>query len=232
MVYGVTDQPLYDERSRVNTFVHVTHAPGASRYGMLLCVNGTGILNSWLRAHTAGNAPSYEAINAIASQAPAGSDGLVILPFGNGAERTLGNRDIGATICHLSFTRHTQAHLLRAAQEGIVFALNYGLGIMRQTGVPIRTVRAGHANMFLSPIFSETFATISGAVVELFNTDGAQGAARGAGVGAGFYSSAAAAFDGLKAVRTIEPNERVKDGYDDAYQKWLEVLVARLGEEA
>ncbi|MBD3240504.1 MAG: carbohydrate kinase [Chitinivibrionales bacterium] len=220
VVYGVTDRPLYDSRSRVNTFVHVNHAESSPRYGMLLCVNGTGILNSWLRRLLGEQAVSYVEMNAIAAQAPVGADGLIVLPYGNGAERTLGNRDTGALVQGLRFTRHSRPHLLRAAQEGIVFALNYGLDIMRASGVAVDTIRAGNANMFLSPLFRQAFATVSGARIELYDTDGAQGAARGAGVGAGIFPSAADAFVGLRAVETIEPDEGEKQAYDEAYAQW------------
>ena len=153
---------------------------------MLLCLNGTGILNSWLRRNVAGDL-TYEQMNELAAQAPVGCKGLMILPYGNGAERTLENKDIGASVYGLNFNIHNRAHLLRAAQEGIVFALNYGLGIMKDMGIELTTVRAGRANMFLSSLFGQIFAAVTGTTVELYNTDGSQGAARGAGVGAGIY---------------------------------------------
>jgi xylulokinase len=162
-------------------------------------------------------------MNALASQAPAGCEGLTILPFGNGAERTLGNRDPGASIHGLSFTRHGQAHLLRAAQEGIVFALSYGLEIMAGMGIKPARVRAGYANLFLSPLFAEAFATMSGAAVELYNTDGAQGAARGAGIGAGLHTPQTA-FAGLTTVRVVEPNGRLRPAYQEAYERWQAAL--------
>jgi xylulokinase len=210
----------------VNTFVHVNHAAGRPRYGTLLCVNGTAILYSWLR-HNAlsvkGVGLSYQEMDALAAQVPPGSDGLTILPFGNGAERTLENRDPGASIHGLSFTRHGQAHLLRAAQEGIVFALKYGLGIMGGMGIRPVKVRAGNANLFLSPLFTEAFATMSGAAVELYNTDGAQGAARGAGIGAGLHTPLTA-FAGLQTVRVVEPNSRLRPIYEEAYERWQAAL--------
>jgi xylulokinase len=229
VVYGVADTPVYDPESRVNTFVHVNHSAAAPRYGMLLCVNGTGILNSWLK-HNTGHL-SYGAMDDLASEVTPGSNGLVVLPYGNGAERTLGNRNPGAMVHGLQLTSHTQAHLYRAAQEGIVFALKYGLEIMQRTGVPLRTIRAGHANMFLSPLFREAFATTTGAAVELYDTDGSQGAARGAGIGAGIYPDPSAAFVGLEAVETIEPSGQTKDSYDEAYQHWCRVLTHQLSQE-
>jgi xylulokinase len=235
VVYGVGDGAVYDSASRVNTFVHINHSRGAPRFGTLLCVNGTGILNSWLkhnltemRGEEKVPGSSYEQMNELAASVPVGSEGLVVLPYGNGAERTLGNRNLGASIQGLDLNRHNRAHLLRAAQEGIVFALKYGLEIMEGMGLRIELVRAGAANMFLSPLFGEAFATVSGAVVELYNTDGAQGAARGAGIGAGFYDLESA-FVGLERVREIVPNAALAPRYQEAYQRWSAELRRALG---
>ena len=197
----------------------------------MLCINGTGILNSWLKHNIISidkTAATYERMNELASKVPVGSEGLVIIPYGNGAERTLENKDIGASIHGLNFNTHERGHFLRAAQEGIVFALNYGLEITRNMGVDISTVRAGHANMFLSPIFREAFATVSQAVVELYNTDGSQGAARGAGIGAGIYKNPQDAFIGLKTTEVIEPKHEMLPAYKDAYEKWVKILESRL----
>ncbi len=228
VVYGITAQTEYDPKSRVNTFVHVNHEPKNPRYGVLLCLNGTGILNSWLKHNTGSD--DYKEMDAMAAEAPVGSDGLVILPYGNGAERTLENRNIGASFHALNFNIHNRIHLLRAAQEGIVFALNYGVEIMRKVGVKSGTVRAGYANMFMSPLFSEAFATVTNSVVELYNTDGAVGAARGAGIGAGIYKGPADAFVGLTPVRKIEPNKKLTASYADSYKNWLSVLTATLAQ--
>jgi xylulokinase len=226
VVYGVAGKPVHDRHSRVNTFVHVTHSQEDPRYGVLLCVNGTGILNSWMKRILVGDsgAVSYDQMNAVAGQAPVGADGLSILPFGNGAERTLENRTVGGGLLGIDFNRHGIPHLLRAAQEGIVFALQYGLKIMRDMGIEAETVRAGNANMFLSPIFREAFSTVTGARVELFRTDGAQGAARGAGVGARVYRSPKEAFVGLTAVMTVEPDAGKRAAYEDAYGRWERAL--------
>ena len=84
VVYGIAAKAKYDAKSRVNTFVHVNHAADKPRYGVLLCVNGTGILNSWLKHNT--GAIDYPEMNALAEKASVGSEGLVILPYGNGAK--------------------------------------------------------------------------------------------------------------------------------------------------
>jgi xylulokinase len=229
VVYGVTDKKNYDKKSRVNVFVHVNHAAKKPRYGVLLCLNGTGILNSWLKHNFVGGAGlDYPQMNELAATVPVGSEGLVILPYGNGAERTLENRNIGASVHGWNFNIHKQAHFLRAAQEGIVFALNYGLEIMRDMGIRLKTVKAGNANMFLSPLFAEAFATISGATVELYNTDGSQGAARGAGIGAGLYKKPEDAFIGLEPVRKVAPNKKLTAGYKKAYQLWESFLKQQL----
>ena len=173
---------------------------------------------------------SYEEMNHLAAQVPPGAEGLMVFPYGNGAERTLENKPINASIRGLNFNLHHRSHLLRAAQEGIVFALNYGLNIMKTMGVRTDLVRAGQANMFLSPLFGEVFATVTGARVELYNTDGAQGAARGAGLGAGIYPNPDAAFAGLQTQKIIEPNPKLTPIYQELYAQWASVLAAELGQ--
>jgi len=226
VVYGIIDEPRYDPESRVNAFVHVNHAPGNPRYGVLMCVNGAGILYSWLRRLLVGESGRvpYDELNRVAGQAPVGADGLVVLPYGNGAERTLGNRNPGASVLGLDFNRHGIPHLLRAGQEGVVFALTHGLAIMKGIGLTADTVRAGHSNMFLSPLFREAFSTATGARVEIFETDGAQGAARGAGIGSGVYRGATEAFAALRPVQTAEPDRGKSAAYADAFGRWSEAL--------
>ena len=216
VVYGVTDREDFDPLSRVNTFIHVNHSPGKPRYGVLLCLNSTGITNAWARQQLVGGDLSYDSMNALAAEAPVGSDGLMVFPFGNGAERILQNKNPGASISGLNFNIHNKRHLYRALQEGIIFALFYGMEIMKSTGVDAREIRAGHANMFLSPLFSQTLADISRAKIELFDTNGAEGAARAAGIGLGFYRNSEEAFRNLKKLHTIEPqtNQKLKDTYE------------------
>ncbi|MBW8001321.1 MAG: carbohydrate kinase [Planctomycetes bacterium] len=220
VVYGISDKPCYDEKSRVNTFVHVNNTANQHRYGSLLCINGTGILNSWLKHNTTAGI-DYPAMNELASRAPIGSDGLSILPYGNGAERTLENKVLGASVHGLNFNIHSQTHLMRAGQEGIASAFNYGLDIMKAMGLKVKNIRAGKANMFLSPIFAKTLATIAGARIELYNTDGSQGAARGAGIGVGAYKDPSEAFAGLQKVDEVEPNTKERQRYRDMYDNWL-----------
>ena len=167
VVYGVLGDVNYDPKSRVNTFAHVNHTPDQTRLGVLLCINGTGILNSWMKRNVAPEGISYAEMNDLAATAPIGSGGVSILPFGNGAERMLGNREVGSSIHGVSFNVHNKAHLLRAAQEGIVFSFKYGIEIMEQMGMNVNKIHAGHANMFLSPIFRETLAGVTGAVIDL-----------------------------------------------------------------
>ncbi|HTQ64971.1 MAG TPA: FGGY family carbohydrate kinase [Puia sp.] len=224
VIYGVTDQANYDEFSRVNTFVHVNNTDRDPRYGILLCVNGTGILNSWLRKNFFGGA-SYESINAAASKINIGSDGLQFYPFGNGAERILVNENPGGYLKGLDFNRHRWEHVARSAQEGIVFALHYGTEIMQQMGVRMNTIRAGYANMFLSDVFATTFANVTNCTVELYNTDGALGAARAAGVGAGYYSGFSESFKGMHVIKKIDPDPDSKQQVSEAYLFWKKGLL-------
>jgi len=220
VVYGVSGDVKYDPQSRVNTFAHVNHSATENRLGVLLCINGTGILNSWLNKYIGNKAFSYEEMNRKAAEIAIGSEGLSILPFGNGAERVLGNKNIGAQISGLSFNIHNESHLFRAAQEGIVFSFKYGMEIMEQIGIKAKVIRAGKANMFLSPVFRETLAGVSGATIELYNTDGSVGAARGAGIGSGYYASAKEAFASLKKLETVTPDTSKSAQYEEAYQNW------------
>ena len=222
VVYGVTDLPKADPKSRVNTFLHVS--PGEEqRMGVLLCINGTGILNAWCRRNVTPDL-GYAEMNDLAATAPVGSDGLTVLPFGNGAERVLENRNIGARFAGLDLVRHTRAHILRAEQEGIAFSFKYGIDIMKDLGLKPDVIRAGMANTFLSPIFRTTLATITGARIELFDTDGALGAARGAALGAGIYADAAEAFATLTKVATVQPDPEWKAPLDEAYARWKSEL--------
>ena len=223
VVYGIIDKPNYDAKSRVNTFVHVNHSRKDPRYGVLLCVNGTGILNSWLRKNFFGDS-SYDQINKEASMAPAGSDELLIYPFGNGAERVLENKDLGAVMKVVQFNRHNRGHIARASQEGIVFALHYGVEIMKEMGMKIKTVRAGHANMFLSEVFSSVFANSIGCELELYNTDGATGAARGAGIGVGVYKNATEAYSSMEKIKSYSPVKEEQEIYSSVYKKWKRQL--------
>lgn len=225
VVYGVSDTVKYDPKSRVNTFAHVNYTQDLTRLGVLLCINGTGILNSWVKKNAGFADSSYLAMDQAAASIPIGSDGLVILPFGNGAERVLGNANPGSWLGNINFNIHSNKHILRAAQEGIVFSFHYGMEIMKHIGIQPSVIRAGKANMFLSPIFRDTLAGITGATIELYDTDGSQGAALGAGVGAGIYKSFEEAFRGLKKIDSINPDLSKKQQYQDAYQKWLNALM-------
>jgi xylulokinase len=224
VVYGVSQDVKYDPFSRVNTFAHVNHKTGQNRLGVLLCINGTGILNSWIRRNTGLTHIGYNDMNQMASGVAPGSDGVLVLPFGNGAERMLRNKDIGCHLGNLNFNRHNQSHILRAAQEGIVFAFNYGIDIMKGIGISTSVIRAGKANMFLSPIFTSTLASLTGATIELYNTDGSVGAARGAGVGTGLYKSFNDAFVGLNKLEIIQPDEKLQPALKKAYQNWTKYL--------
>lgn len=220
VVYGVNGVTDYDPLSRVNTFAHVNHTAADPRTGVLLCINGTGILNSWMKRTVAPENISYAAMNDLAAQAPIGSAGVSIMPFGNGAERMLQNQEVGCSVHGVNFNTHGKHHLLRAAQEGIVFSFKYGIEIMQGMGMNISKIHAGHANMFLSPIFRHTLAGVTGATIELYDTDGSVGAAKGAGMGAGIYKDNTEAFATLERLEVIEPVEADRAAYAEAYERW------------
>jgi len=224
VVYGISDEIRYDPESRVNTFAHVNHEKANPRLGVLLCINGTGILYSWLKKNLVFSDLDYDEMNQLAGGVPIGAKGLSILPFGNGAERMLGNKDIGCHIASLNFNIHTNAYIIRAAQEGVVSAFHYGMEIMKTTGIKPQIIRAGNTNMFLSPVFRESLAGLTGAVIELYDTDGSQGAAKGAGIGSGYFSSFESAFSSLKKLSVIEPRQDYTTAYQEAYHVWMSEL--------
>ncbi len=227
VVYGVLGEVNYDPKSRVNTFAHVNYTKELDRLGVLLCINGTGILNAWVHRNVTPDI-SYAEMNDLGATVPIGSDGVSIVPFGNGAERVLENKEIGCSIFGLNFNKHNRAHIVRAAQEGIVFSFCYGMEIMQQMGMDIKKVHAGKANMFLSPLFRDTLAGVSGATIELYDTDGAAGAAKGAGIGCGYFKDHKEAFASLKKLAVIEPQTKTRNAYLSAYEKWKKQLLKTL----
>ncbi|WP_036876644.1 xylulokinase [Xylanibacter oryzae] len=228
VVYGVLGDVNYDKKSRVNTFAHVNYSKEQTRLGVLLCINGTGILNAWIRRNVAPEGISYAEMNKMIADVPIGSEGVVAIPFGNGAERVLENREIGCSINGVNFNKHGKAHLMRAAQEGIVFSFCYGMEIMQQMGMDIHKIHAGKANMFLSDVFRDTLAGVSGATIELYDTDGSVGAAKGAGIGAGIYKDHDEAFATLEKLQVIEPDEKHRTEYLHAYAEWKEQLIQKI----
>ncbi|HNX89871.1 MAG TPA: FGGY family carbohydrate kinase [Paludibacteraceae bacterium] len=221
VVYGVNSDSKYDPQSRVNSFAHVNHTEKDTRIGVLLCINGTAILNTWIKNNVAPEGISYAEMNELAAAIPVGSEGVSIVPFGNGAERVLGNKEPNCSIHGVNFNRISKAHLIRAAHEGIAFSFKYGMDIMNQMGIETKTIRAGHANLFLSPIFRQTLANITGATIELYNTDGSVGAARGAGIGAGIYKNPEEAFATLKKIMVITPQSDEAEATMEAYKQWI-----------
>jgi len=225
VIYGVSDQLAYDPQSRVNTFAHVNYTQEQKRLGILLCINGTGSLNRWVK-NLFGPATNYAQMNQEGSKINIGSDGLRILPFGNGAERMLENRQVGVHFHHIDLNLHTRAHIFRAEQEGIAFSFRYGLDIMRSNGLSPTVIRAGKANLFLSDLFLQAFVNSTGVPVELYENDGSVGAALGSGIGSKLFSAPAEAFSNIKSLQLFEPT--VTEVYEPAYQDWLSLLNKQL----
>ncbi|MGV3762159.1 xylulokinase [Parapedobacter sp.] len=228
VIYAVSDQLVYDHASRVNTFAHVNYTPEMVRTGILLCINGTGILNRWAKDHF-GHGLTYAQMNTLGKAVSAGSSGLKIFPFGNGAERFLHNKILGARFIDLDFNAHGRSHVFRASQEGIAYAFRYGLDILRENNMRPAIIRAGQANMFLSTLFTEIFVEVTGVPVELYNSDGSVGAALGAGIGSGIFASPTEAFSRQELLTTVEPQG--DDHYEGLYQEWRQLLDGQLAEE-
>ncbi|HWZ34882.1 MAG TPA: FGGY family carbohydrate kinase [Mucilaginibacter sp.] len=224
VIYGVSDELTYDPQSRVNTFAHVNYTEQQKSLGVLLCINGTGSLYRWTK-NLFGTAVGYNQMNTEAAKVAVGSDGLRILPFGNGAERMLNNELIGVHFHNIDLNLHSQAHIFRAVQEGIASAFRYGVDIMRENGMNPTVIRAGKANLFLSDVFAQTFVNATGIPVELYNNDGSVGAALGAGIGSGIFASPQEAFKQMQPLQLIEPNT---DFFEPVYQEWKALLLKQL----
>ncbi|HTI57962.1 xylulokinase [Mucilaginibacter sp.] len=225
VIYGVSDKLAYDPQSRVNTFAHVNYTEKQKRLGVLLCINGTGRLYSWVKT-LFGPSVSYTQMNEKAAQSPSGSYGLRILPFGNGVERMLNNKPIGAHFHNIDLNVHSKEHIMRAVQEGIACAFRYGLDIMRENGMNPSVIRAGKANLFLSDLFAEIFVNATGVPVELYKNDGSVGAALGAGIGSKVFTSPAEAFSKMEKIKVIEPASNNK--FEPVYQDWKNLLLEHL----
>jgi len=221
VIYGVGDTLNFDKASRINQFAHVNYSLEQDRLGILLCINGTGIMNSWTKKYI-GEQIDYTEMNEAAEKISIGSDGLQILPFGNGAERIFNNSIVGAQILNLDLNKHTNAHIYRAVQEGIAFAFRYGIDIMRDNGIQPAVIKAGNANMFKSKVFTEAFVNTLNVPIELYDVDGSVGAAKGGGIGAKIYAAAKDAFVNDQPIQTIEPT--VYETYNEQYEHWLKQL--------
>ena len=222
VIYAVTDKNVFDQKSRINTFLHVNDSVDSPRNGILICINGTGILYNWLRRilNTGNGNIDYIQMNEMVDSIAPGSNGLTCLPFGNGAERIFENRIVGSHLLNMDFNRHQTSHILRASVEGIVYALNLGFEMLKDLGIPQKRIRAGHANLFLSQTFREIFVNVTGLPLELYNTDGAAGAARGAALGSGFYSTPEEAFSNLERIAVIDPDPELVKTYGQLYNNW------------
>ena len=219
VVYGIVDQLIYDPKSRINGFAHVNHTPETPRLGLLLCINGAGIQYSWIKSQIAREGTSYTDMERMVNAIPVGADGLRIIPFGNGAERILSNKNTGAQINNLQFNRHTRAHFYRAALEGIAFSFVYGFQIMKNLGLAPKTIKVGNDNLFRSKVFSMTIANLLECSIEVINTTGAVGAAQASGIGIGLFQDIEEALSYTNAEQIYYPD--APNGiYKYAYQAW------------
>jgi len=222
VVYAVTNTLSVKESSRVNNFAHVNYQKGSSvRIGKLLCINGAGIQYRWLLNNLA--LSSYEEMNTLASEIPVGSDGVCLIPFGNGAERMLNNKEIGTRIVNMNLNNHHKGHICRAALEGIAFSFVYGMEILKSDGIDASVIRAGNDNLFRSEIFANTVATLIEQEIEIFNTTGAIGAARAANLHTGDFESFGKSIMDNDHVMTYMPFKD-KQPYIDAFKNWKKEL--------
>ena len=221
VLYAVTDTLDSKETSRVNSFVHVNYTSEHPIVGKLLCINGAGIQYRWLRNHSV--VDSYENMNRKASKVPVGSEGVLVIPFGNGAERMLNNKNVGTHFLNLNLNKHSHGHMYRAALEGIAFSFVYGMEIMKNDNTEITVIRAGNDNLFRSEIFSNTVATLIGHEIEIYNTTGSVGAARAVGLLDGDFEKFGENIIKNDHVMTYMPLKN-NEPYLEAYNNWKKEL--------
>jgi xylulokinase len=221
VVYAVTDNLSGKESTRVNNFAHVNYTKSGPRIGKLLNINGAGIQYRWLLNNL--DVSSYEEMNNLASDISIGSDGVCMLPFGNGAERMLNNKEIGTRLVNVNLNNHNKAHLCRAALEGIAFSFVYGMEILKSDGIKPSVIRAGNDNLFRSEIFANTVATLIQQEIEIYNTTGAIGAARAANLHKGDFEAFGKTIMDNDHVMTFMPFKD-KQPYLDAYKNWKKEL--------
>ena len=217
VIYSITNNLSSKEPSRINHFAHVNYSDKNKSVGKLLCINGAGIQYRWLRNHSVED--SYEKMNEMASKISVGSDGISVIPFGNGAERMLNNKNIGTHLCNINLNKHTHGHLYRSSLEGIAFSFMYGMEILKKDNASINVIRAGNDNLFRSKIFANTVSTLIGHEIEIYNTTGAFGAARASGVMNNDLSSFREKITKNDHIMTFMPLKN-KSEYEDAYLRW------------
>ena len=223
VIYAVTDNQSAKEGLKLNNFAHVNHSEKKTSIGKLLCINGAGIQYRWLKNNLNLETNSYQTMNSHASKVPVGSNDLQLIPFGNGAERMFENKTIGTHICNLNLNKHTKSHIFRAALEGIAFSFVYGMEILKRDGAEIKVIRAGNDNLFRSEIFSNTVATLINQEIEIYNTTGAIGAARAAGLSDGTFKDFGTMITKNDHVMTYHPLQNQED-YLEAYKNWKREL--------
>lgn len=223
VVYGVSSELKCDANNRVNSFAHVNHRADQTRIGVLMCINGTGILNRWVK-QTICPELSYSEMNKSAASTDIGSKGLLCVPFGNGAERIFQNKQIGASFEKLDFNRHGKPEMIRAAQEGIAFSMAFGIEMLAETGIQPNRLKAGYANMYLSEVFTQTIVNTANLSVDLLESDGAFGAALGAGLGINYYKSEQEAVAQIKKIKTINPIQDQLAITKESYNRWKDLV--------
>ena len=223
VVFGVVDRPVYDPEVRVNGFAHINHQFDKPSVGILLCINGAGIQYGWMKQNLAGKKVGYQDMERLAAGVAIGSEGLRIIPFGNGAERVLGNRNLGSHVINLQLNKHGAAHMYRAALEGVAFSFAYGMDILKEIGLQVDILKVGNDNLFQSSVFSTTLAALTGCEINVMQTTGAVGAAKAAGIAAGIYNDIEEA---IGSPRKIETFSAVKD--DGQYRQQFETWKADL----
>ena len=220
VIYAVSSNILTSESERINNFIHVSNDDNLI-IGKLLCINGAGIQYSKLKNDL--NIESYDEMNEMSNIPPVGSSNLIYLPFGNGSERMLNNKNIGSKLINFDQNVHEDSFVIRSTLEGIAFAFVYGMQILIKDGVKPVNIRAGNDNLFRSNVFGETIATLLNLNIEIYETTGAIGASRAVDLHLGDFDKFGNNIIENDFLKNYYPQKNKFD-YLNAYNLWLKEL--------
>lgn len=224
-IFACSDKPVVDERGELAAF--------CSSSGMwlpLVCTMNVTVATELTRDLFSMN---LEQFNDMASRAPAGSEGVVLVPYFNG-ERTPALPTATATLAGLSSVNYTRENICRAAIEGATLGLRYGLDVMVRQGVApseVRLVGGGSK----SALWRQAAADIFGCPVVCPTTPeaGALGAAIQAawcrsthdGEGAGI-KDLTDKYVCVDDSTRVEPDAAAVEEYEGVYERYLAVSAA------
>jgi len=222
VVFATTDRPLYEPHGRVHAFCHAV--PG--RWHLMSVMLSAGGSLRWFRDAIVPGVEFGDLVDA-AAEVPAGSGGLLFLPYLSGERSPHPDPLARGAFVGLTLT-HDLRHLTRAVLEGVAFGLRDGLDLMIEAGTPVPDQIRASGGGTESPLWRQILADVLGAEIATVSTS--EGAAYGAGVlaavGAGWYPSVEAASAALVTATPVASPGPDTEAYRDAHATYRELYPA------